>query len=369
MPVAAATLILTLDYEIFGNGVGDVKKDIIEPTRRILAICDAYQFPLTIMFEVAEYWAFLKYDGQLRRDLGYSPSNEMEIQIINAVKAGHDVQLHVHPQWLNARYDQEAWDLGNQSWRLSDVPSNSDACDETKSLPGVLDAGKQTLERILKPVKQDYECVCLRAGGFYAQPSGGIISAMKRAGLVADSSVVPGYHASSPLLVDYRQTPANKGCWWTGPSELTVEGTAGEHVLELPVSSITQRYWKNFKPTKLLATLKRQRRESAAQTRAGRTIDEAERSAPAYTTALGKMFAKHVHTFDFCKLSSSDMLKRIDDCQTSSISPIVAIGHSKDFWNDKHLARVLQYLGERDSPVRVLTISQIVNRCRVSVAS
>ena len=48
-------LILSLDYEIFGNGAGDVIRDVIEPTQRMLRICDRHGAKMTIMFEVGEY--------------------------------------------------------------------------------------------------------------------------------------------------------------------------------------------------------------------------------------------------------------------------------------------------------------------------
>ena len=36
------TLFLTLDYELYGNGSGDVFHHIIEPTDRILKIAEKY---------------------------------------------------------------------------------------------------------------------------------------------------------------------------------------------------------------------------------------------------------------------------------------------------------------------------------------
>ena len=90
-------MILTLDYEIFGNGAGDVRRDVIEPTNRILDICDRHDARLTIMFEVAEYWAFQQYDRQLQEHLGYSPCSQMKAQVLDAIRRGHDVQLHLHP--------------------------------------------------------------------------------------------------------------------------------------------------------------------------------------------------------------------------------------------------------------------------------
>jgi len=49
-------LCLTLDYELFGSGKGDVFQHIIEPTYRLLNICAEHDIKLTIFFEVVEYW-------------------------------------------------------------------------------------------------------------------------------------------------------------------------------------------------------------------------------------------------------------------------------------------------------------------------
>jgi hypothetical protein len=50
-------LVLSLDYEMFGNGAGDVMRDVIQPTARLLRICDSHGAKLSILFEVGEYWA------------------------------------------------------------------------------------------------------------------------------------------------------------------------------------------------------------------------------------------------------------------------------------------------------------------------
>ena len=50
-------IILTLDYELYGNGSGNVFRHIIEPTEKILSIAERYNVKITIFFEVIEYGA------------------------------------------------------------------------------------------------------------------------------------------------------------------------------------------------------------------------------------------------------------------------------------------------------------------------
>ena len=74
-------LVLSLDYEIFGNGSGDVRRNMIEPTDRLLALCNKYGAKLSIMLEVGEYWAMKRAEETGSLHLGYSPSREIEKQI------------------------------------------------------------------------------------------------------------------------------------------------------------------------------------------------------------------------------------------------------------------------------------------------
>ena len=49
-------LALTLDYELYGDGSGDVFEDIIKPTEILLSLLDKHKIKITIFFEVVEYW-------------------------------------------------------------------------------------------------------------------------------------------------------------------------------------------------------------------------------------------------------------------------------------------------------------------------
>jgi len=340
-------LVLSLDYEIFGKGAGDVMRDVIEPTNRLLSICDKHGAKMTIMFEVGEYWAFEQYASQLRKNLGYSPYEQMKRQAIDAIRRGHDVQLHLHPQWIGANYDQGLWQLCDSYWRLADLPGGLGSKSQITSITGALHAGKETLENMIKPVKADYECVCFRAGGFYAQPSENIISAMKKVGLRADSSVVKGYKTSTPFEVDYSHVKTDKAAWWTTYTELTAEGKSGENIFELSISSRVQPYWKNFKKTKLRAALKRRHAERASH--GNHTTDRDISSVPNCRTMMKRLLRNCPSTFDFCKLSSRDMLRRTKEHAKHPEQPIVMIGHSKDFVNDREFDKFLASLCKNEN--------------------
>jgi len=358
-------VVLTLDYEICGNGSGDAMRDIVQPTTRLLDLCDKHNAKLTIMFEVGEYLAFAKYGQQLKADLGYSPQEQMKKQATNAVLRGHDVQLHLHPQWLAAHYEKGVWQFHHSCWRLADLPAGPESKHKVASIAHALDTGKSTLENMLKPIKEEYECICFRAGSFCAQPSRDIISAMKKVGLKADSSVLRGYRAGAPLAVDYSHVETEAAAWWTTEAELTAEGTPGENVLELSVSSRMVPYWRSFKPTKLRAVAKMRRIENAS--RANHSGAENVSSLPSCGEVLRRLLRKRPSPLDFCKLSARDVLNRIRERAETPQQPIVAIGHSKDFVNEREFDKFLTGLG-RDESVRCCSMSDYVREILPCVA-
>lgn len=351
-------LVLSLDYEVFGNGAGDVMRDVVSPTRRLLDICQRCGAKMTIMLEVGEYWAFEHYEERLQHDLGHSPARAMKGQIIEALQRGHDVQLHLHPQWIDAEYDRGVWQLRHSYWRLADLPGGLGSEGQVTSITGALHRGKRTLEDVLKPVRADYECACFRAGGFYAQPSQQIIRAMKRIGLKADSSVIKGFRKTEPFTVDYSHVRTGKAAWWTADTDLAVEGTPGENILELSVSSRMEPYWKNFKMTKLQTALWRRKAEriGGGKGAAGNYVT----SLPSGRTVLKSLWKKHVSTFDFCKLSCRDMLRRIEELGDPQQQPVIMVGHSKDFANDRQFENFLATLSRRGD-VRFVSMSECLH--------
>ncbi|MBI9016864.1 MAG: hypothetical protein JEZ07_06335 [Phycisphaerae bacterium] len=356
-------LILSLDYEIFGNGAGDVMRDVIEPTDRMLRICDKHNARLTIMFEVAEYWSFQQYDKELTDTLGFSPYGKMRQQAFDAVLRGHDVQLHIHPQWIGAELVDGLWQLKFDQWRLADLPDGLGDSNNIFSITGALLKGKKTLESIINPLRPGYRCQAFRAGGFYAQPAGDVIKAIKQVGLIADSSVVQGMHIEKPWQLDYRSAQSNLGYWWTAADDLNCSGAELENILEFPVFSQPKPYIYNFKWPKLRAALKRRELENN-DPHTG--LAYGAKSTPGAGSIIKKLRSVHPMTFDFCKLSSSNMLSTLKEIVNNNdhknkIIPLMMIGHCKDFWNDKNLDKFLSQVSKMTSTVKFSTFADTIN--------
>ena len=64
-------VVLSVDYEIFGNGEGDVRQHVTGPTERMARLCEKYGSPLTVFFEVEEYLAFEKFRDALKKVMNW----------------------------------------------------------------------------------------------------------------------------------------------------------------------------------------------------------------------------------------------------------------------------------------------------------
>ena len=313
-------LLLTLDYELYGDGSGNVFQHIIKPTEAILAIAEAHNVHLTIFFEVMEYWR-LKEQWELGNRMGYTenPIEAMEAQLRKAYGHGHDVQLHLHPQWANAKWKGDHWEVDNAYWRLSVLSQ-----DEIEDL---LHRGRQTLEDIIGC--SQYKCDTLRAGGYNVQPSENIVRAMRNCGFRADSSIYPGGCEQGALsLYDYRSVATDRGMWHCGDS-LETEVTESD-ITELPIVAFPMMRLKKYMSFDRVRAIWRNRHSAtktfAAKTSTGGGIKQHKINKLLY------FFSCESQTWDYCLFSKGmhrSFLRKIRRQNNRSI--FVLVGHPKSF--------------------------------------
>lgn len=324
------SLILTLDYELYGNGSGNVFSNIIEPTNALLEIAQKYGVHFTFFFEVIEYWK-LKEEWEKGNTMGYveNPIKAIEEQLCRAYRMGHDIQLHLHPQWVDAYFGNQSWHVNNKEWKLGTYCRTGDF-----SLENLLRKGKRTIAEILSPVCNDYQCIALRAGGYNVQPSFDIVRAMKKTGICIDSSIYPGGKESGTLSVyDYTAIAQDKEYWRTG-DRLEIEGNSA--IIELPIVAFPiSRIAKYASLDRIKSFL--QNKKSAKETFDSKTGGEKS----SLWKKLSFFLEKESQTWDFCLFSTylhNKFLRQIEK-QNRKIS--VLVGHPKSYMTSKGLIHLL----------------------------
>lgn len=348
-----SNLVLTLDYELYGDGSGNVFSHMIYPTEKILSICSQHGVKLTLFFEVLEYIR-LKNEWDNGNHMGYveNPVQAIEQQLQTMAHEGHDIQLHVHPQWVNAKFVDGAWQVDFDNWRLGEF-----SVPQPYTIEDMLRQGKQVIESLIRPVCPDYQCTMLRAGGYNVMPSGPVYQAMVNVGLRVDSSVYPGGFETGELSrYDFRAAPL-KLDYWPALAENFCEQAAGSEVLEIPIFALPQRRFFKISPARI---------RSAFQNR-----DSATRSFSAKAgkrSLVQKMFfllEKEAFTWDFC-LFDFGLHKRFFrhiEKNLKGRSSFLLIGHPKGYTTDKHFVRMLQYAKNRG--YSFVTLQALADKARV----
>ena len=326
-------LLLTLDYELPINKPPDVIRYMIEPTEVLLDVCRPFNAKLTIMVEIGELWAF---ENAANRDfakhLGYDAAAKIRNQLVRAIKRGHDVQLHLHPQWLGARWKQDVWQLDYSKYRLTGL--------DYHEMVDTFRRGKEYLEILLRPHSDDYSCIGFRAGNWITQPSSNYLRALNEAGLRSDTSVFKwGYLNTALVYLDYRSAHSNilpwVACWDDINSASNDVGILEFPIYAEPVSILGLL---SMKRLKLASGYFREDRRNARAVRA--STSRAVRSRVSLLNKMRRSFSTYPKKLDFCKLTRREMLRMMENVHrrfaedpVATHVPIVMIGHSKDAGN------------------------------------
>ena len=189
---------ITIDYETWHpipeGKLIDWEKDVFTPTERLLSIFEDAAISVTFFAEMGEYFWLLENNPHL--------AGRMADQWREAVRRGHDVQLHLHPCWLpetGAAYQNGEW---HWDW------SKSKAADYPGDLTTLIGRCKAAIEKEVRLIKPGYTVSCFRAGAYQVQPFTALANALVANDIVCDSSVY-AYGASKERDFNF-DTPYSK---------------------------------------------------------------------------------------------------------------------------------------------------------------
>lgn len=218
-------LILSNDWELFGDGSGNYFEIQHKPLEALLTTVENHGAKLTVMAEVGQQWAHQKIcDRELWAG---EVADSWESILKETIKRNSDVQLHLHPQWLNAKYGNNKWELDLKQWAISSLAP--------PEIEKVLREGKQYLDSLLQPVNPDYECIAFRAGAYCIQPSNIVIQKLLNVGMRCDTSVTKGMYNHS--FFDYRDAYSNFLPWFVSQEDIKYKNQTNEGLLEIPIYS------------------------------------------------------------------------------------------------------------------------------------
>ncbi len=115
-------IILTDDWELPGNGLGNVYEKQEKTSKKLIDVYSNFGIKSTFNVEVMQQIAHLDNENdqdQLLKD--NIQSWERSVKFMQ--DSGHDIQLHIHPQWYKAKFEDGYWHLGRQ-WNIGDYEAH-----------------------------------------------------------------------------------------------------------------------------------------------------------------------------------------------------------------------------------------------------
>lgn len=195
---------LTFDYELFfGENFGSADEILFYPTEKLLNTLDHYNIKATFFADVLSVYMHEKY--------GLTDYCEkFSLQIKDMIARGHDVQLHIHSNWLKSIYKNETWKFDIESYRIHTFGFDEN---DKMSVPNIIKWGKEYLEKTAREIDENYCCVAYRAGGYSIQPHGQLFKCLLNNNIYVDSSIAIGQKASGINEYDFSGFPKKNG-WW-----------------------------------------------------------------------------------------------------------------------------------------------------------
>ena len=214
--------LLTFDYEVyFGSRTGSPERCLLEPTDALVRLGAKHSAPMTFFVDVG-YLLALRREMRSRTQLRLAHDAVCR-QLTDLARRGHQLQLHVHPHWEDARWEQGGWKLDLARYALHSFPPEQ-----------VGDIVKRYLDA-LRELGGPGSGTAFRAGGWVIQPFDRLRSALRSAGVKIDSTVYPGGHRGGSVQpYDFRAAPQRSR--WRFEHDPLVEDPRGSF-LEVPIAS------------------------------------------------------------------------------------------------------------------------------------
>jgi len=221
MPKFRLNLLLTFDYELPLGGVKNSYDDaLFAPTEQLLNLAQPLQIPLVFFVDILSYVKFAEWQEE-------SFCKPFQAQIHKILQQGHEVQLHIHPHWLDSTFQNGSF-APSSKYSLGDF--------EDVEIEQIIIQSVQQLHALCQEIKPDYQCSAFRAGGYSLNRKANVIlPALYKNGIRYDSSICKSYFSASSIFkIDFRKTPKKANWFLAVDGDFSKEGETG--ILEIPIA-------------------------------------------------------------------------------------------------------------------------------------
>jgi hypothetical protein len=159
------------DWEVKGTGLGHVTYRQYLPVKAYLKILKKYNIKVTFYVDYAQYFFLERY--QKDRDI-YMQMLIWDETVRSMIIDGHDVQLHLHPQWFNAEFNN-GMIYTTDKWNIASLKSSEQQI--------LITRGISHINQLYSSLGFAKTVTAFKAGSWGIQPSQEILNNLFREGI------------------------------------------------------------------------------------------------------------------------------------------------------------------------------------------
>ncbi len=355
------------DWELSGNGSGDIRELQFHPMRALVGLYHSFGIRGSFNAEMMQQLSFRRHQAghpELKE-----LADEWDENVRETLRQGHDVQLHIHPQWRHAEYNNGAWRL-TADWSIL----NYDPDDAYE----MMSAGKEYLERLLRPIDPDYRCVSFRSGAWCIAPSPHLLGLLVKLGIVFDMSIVGGVrYETQNINLDYTNCEEDFLPYYPLMTDARQVSEKAEPIICVPTNHFYGSRRQVFKHHLSKAWGQVKKRLAPSATSSGSRSVEAyghEWAQNRHTSTLTRVYEKGVVPYlrgkhlisDIAQLDYSllkEMLasirQRARDSGLAEV-PVILENHTKDVQDFSHIERFINDVARADD-ITCVTLTDLAS--------
>lgn len=355
------------DWELSGNGSGDARELQFRPMRELVRIYNAHGVRGSFNAEVMQQLTFRKFE----RDFPELKllADEWDASLRETYSQGHDVQLHIHPQWQNAQYENGRWHL-TADWSILNY--------EPAAAYEMMSAGKAYLENLLRPLDSAYRCVSFRSGSWCIAPSPHMLNLLVKLGIVFDMSIVGGVrYETKNINLDYTNCDEDFLPYYPVMTDARLVSDKPEPIISVPTNHFygSRRQVFRHHLDKVVGKVKRRIAPGqAAQKQSSRSVEayghewaqtrHASRWTRVYEKGIvpyltGKHLISDIAQLDYALLQEmlASIRKRARASGLADV-PVILENHTKDIRDFSDIERFIKDVS-RAPDIRCLTLTEL----------
>jgi len=362
------------DWEVRGNGTGDPRVLQFQPMRALVSLFNKYGVRGSFNAEVMQQLAYRRLQGRFPELKAVA--DEWEQVVKESFRQGHDIQLHLHPQWLDATYEGGGeWKLVSD-WSIINYPG--------EEIREMLVNGKAYLESLLSEVDPSYTCVSFRSGSWCAAPSKWLMPLLDELKFVFDMSIVAGLRYDTvQVKLDYTGCEEPFAPYYPEMHDARRVSHAVEPIVCIPTNTFAGARWALFRRDcgHGWSVLRRKLHNLRQGMPGGRMAPSRGRNSGEWTNAgeggvIGlarRVYRRYVlgqvHVADLSRLNYAMMRRMMHNIRRQAAAsgmarvPVILENHTKDIYDFSHIERFLANFA-RSQDVKTVTLTEIANGLR-----